>query len=98
MKKSLLKKIVSNKYFIAGFIFLIIVVLIDSNNLLKRFSLLKEKSEVEQQIQQYDEKIEDNNRKLKELQTSKENLEKFAREEYYMKKPNEDVYLIEERE
>ncbi len=31
---------------------------------------------------------------LKELQTNPTNLEKFAREQYFMKKTNEDVYVF----
>ena len=31
---------------------------------------------------------------LKELQTDPANLEKFAREKYFMKKNNEDVYVL----
>lgn len=38
--------------------------------------------------------IEHTNRKMKELQSSRENLEKFAREEYFMKKPNEVLFII----
>ncbi len=98
IKRSLSKIKVNKKYLIATIIFLVFVLVLDSDNLLKRFSLLSEKQELEGQIKAYDEKIIENNRKLKELRTSKENLEKFAREEYYMKNSNEDVYLIEEQE
>jgi len=31
---------------------------------------------------------------LKELQTNPANMEKFAREKYFMKKANEDVYVF----
>ena len=31
---------------------------------------------------------------LKELQTNPANLEKFAREKYFMKKTNEDIYVF----
>ena len=39
-------------------------------------------------------RIEEDKRKLNELKTSNRNLEKFAREEYRMKKPDEDLYII----
>jgi len=39
-------------------------------------------------------KIEEDKRKLKELKTDDENLEKFAREQYRMKKADEDLYII----
>ena len=31
------------------------------------------------------------------MHTDKEGLERFAREEYFMKKPNEDVYIIKNK-
>ena len=37
-----------------------------------------------------------NGKKLKDLHTDKEGLERFAREEYFMKRSNEDVFIIEE--
>jgi len=44
----------------------------------------------------YIEEIEQNNRKMKELQSSTENLEKFGREEYLMKKKDEVLFIVEE--
>ncbi|MEP7171776.1 MAG: septum formation initiator family protein, partial [Bacteroidota bacterium] len=42
----------------------------------------------------YLDEIKDNKEKLNELMSSPANLEKFAREKYYMKKDNEDVFVI----
>jgi len=39
-------------------------------------------------------KIEEDRRKLLELKTDNDNLEKFAREQYRMKKPDEDLYIV----
>ena len=39
-------------------------------------------------------KIEVDKSKLKELKTDNHNLEKFAREQYRMKKADEDLYII----
>ncbi len=42
-------------------------------------------------------KIEEDRQKLKTVQSNDpESLERFAREQYYMKKDNEDVFVIEE--
>jgi len=40
--------------------------------------------------------IKTNKQKKNELQSSNENLEKFAREHYYMKRENEDIFIIKE--
>ena len=39
-------------------------------------------------------RIEEDRSKLNELRTSNENLEKYAREQYRMKKPDEDLFII----
>ena len=96
MKKLPWRKILKNKYLIAIVLFLLIVLFIDDNNLVERLNLFGEKKDLNHQVEFYEQKIEDSNRKLEELKTNSENLEKFAREEYFMKKENEDIYIIVE--
>ena len=40
------------------------------------------------------EKIETDRNRIHELKTNKKNLEKFAREQYLMKKENEDIFIL----
>ena len=42
----------------------------------------------------YQKRIEIDKKKLRELKTDDHNLEKFAREQYRMKKADEDLYII----
>jgi cell division protein FtsB len=46
----------------------------------------------------YKKKIDKEAQKLKELQDDAKNLEKYAREQFLMKKKNEDIFLIIEKE
>ena len=46
----------------------------------------------------YYEKIKIDSRKLEELRTDRENLEKFAREQYLMKKDNEDIFIVKDEQ
>ncbi len=85
-----------NKYIITGIIFAIWVLFIDQNNLVERFQNLREKRQLEQDKAYYIEKKEEDAARLRELKTNDENLEKFAREQYLMKKKNEDVFIIVE--
>lgn len=55
---------------------------------------MKDLRQLEKDKEYYRERIEEDQRKLKELKTSDENLEKFAREQYFMKRDNEDIYII----
>jgi hypothetical protein len=55
-----------------------------------RISDLKEQSEI------YSKKISADSASISEIKKSNINLEKFARERYYMKRDNEDIFIITE--
>jgi cell division protein DivIC len=65
------------------------------SSLLKRVKYEKQIKDLKKQIEFYRAQIDTNKTKLNELQSSKEDLEKFARENYLMKKENEEVFIIE---
>jgi cell division protein FtsB len=50
---------------------------------------------LERDIIFYEKKINEDRAKLEELQSNPANLEKFAREQFLMKKDNEDIFIIE---
>jgi len=49
---------------------------------------------LESQAEEYKQQIMDNTKKLNNLRTNNKNLEHFAREEYYMKRNDEDVFVV----
>jgi cell division protein DivIC len=83
-----------NKYILTSIIFVVWVLLLDSNNLIDRYKEMKELHKLKIDREYYTKKIEDDKQKLHELKTDNRNLEKFAREQYHMKKPDEDLYII----
>jgi cell division protein FtsB len=83
-----------NKYFLTIFLFLIWIILMDSNNLLLRIREVRELRKLKSDKEYYTNKIENDKNKLKELKTDNHNLEKFAREQYRMKKPDEDLFIV----
>jgi len=83
-----------NRYILTVLVFLVWLILFDNNNLIDRFHYLKNMRQLEADREYYLNRIEEDSRKLKELKTDDENLEKFAREQYFMKKDNEDIYII----
>lgn len=89
-----LLKIFRNKYFVAAFAFLIWIAVFDENNLYERFQLARGLKQLEKDKKYYQEQIEEDAARLEELQTNDENLEKFAREQYLMRKDDEDVFII----
>jgi cell division protein FtsB len=84
-----------NKYSLSLILFFAWVVFFDSNNLIERALHLSQMHQLEKDKIFYDEKIKDDRAKLDELESNPANLEKFARENYLMKKENEDIFIID---
>ena len=76
-------------------IIVVIAFFIGDSNVFNRFNNDMKISELNKQIKYYREETQKNKEKLTELNSGKENIEKFARENYLMKKPGEDVFIIE---
>jgi cell division protein DivIC len=83
-----------NKYFLTLTIFIIWITLVDTNNLVERYSQLSDLHKLKKEREYYTQKIEQDRKKLNELKTDNHNLEKFAREQYRMKRKDEDLYII----
>ena len=96
-RKAMRKRILGlSVYQIAILIALIAMLFFFSDSsLLKRIKYEREIRDLKTQIEYYRKQIEIEKTKLNELQSNKENLEKFARENYLMKKENEEVFVIE---
>jgi hypothetical protein len=85
-----------NKFLITGAIFFAWIALFDSNSCYDRIRLKNERTMLETEKAFYLEKIKNDSISLRELKTNEENLEKFGRENYMMKKDNEDIFVIVE--
>ena len=83
-----------NKYILTIIIFAIWLILFDSDNLISRYKELRELHKLKKDREYFSNRIETDRIKLHELKTDNDNLEKFAREQYRMKKPDEDLYII----
>jgi len=83
-----------NKYILTIIIFIIWLLLLDSNNLIARYKEMRVLHNLKRNREYYMQKIEADKKKLNELKTDDQNLEKFAREQYRMKKPDEDLYIV----
>jgi len=83
-----------NRYMITILIFLFWLLLLDPNNMISRVSDIRHRNKLLREREYYIGRIEEDKRKLEELRTSNENLEKYAREQYHMKKPDEDLFII----
>lgn len=92
-----LPKIFRNFYVVTLVIFLLWMLVLDSNNLIARFQLGAKLSSLEDEKEYYEEKIKEVQKDHDELFGDRESIEKFAREKYLMKKESEDIFIIEEK-
>ena len=102
MDKSKLKhiviRIISNKFVISLLIFFFWLSFFDQHSIWER---KENKSQIEaltKEKEYYLSKIEKDKNRIHELKTNRKNLEKFAREQYLMKKKNEDIFIIIQEE
>ena len=83
-----------NKYVISIGVIFIFVVFIDENSVVKRIKLEREISDLKREIRLYQKQRDISTQKLENLNSGNDELEHIAREEYYMKKPNEEIFVI----
>ena len=76
-------------------VLLICAFVISDSNIFARIGYDSDIRGLKSQIKYYKEKKEEDQRKLDELHSNKEDIEKFARENYMMRKDGEDVFVIE---
>jgi cell division protein DivIC len=83
-----------NKYVLTITVFAIWMLFFDQNNLVDRIQMKSEINQLEEDRAFYLEQIKADSARLHELTTDRDNLEKYAREQFLMKKPNEDVFVV----
>ena len=86
-----------NAYWLVTIVFLIVTFTVGDSSLYKRYTYDEKIRGLEKEIKHYQKEIEINSKKLNDLHTDKEGLERFAREEYFMKRSNEDVFIIKDK-
>ena len=83
-----------HKYWLVTLVFVLIIGVFDENSLLRRASHKKEIATLKSEIEKYREQYEEDTRQLEELNSNPETIEKIARERYFMKTPDEDVFCL----
>lgn len=89
-----LPALLKNRYFIVTVIFLVWILFFDNNSIIGWFRALKDYNENKSQQRYYKEQILQTEKYLMELQSNKDSLEKFARENYFFHKEDEDVFIV----
>ena len=83
-----------NKYILTVFLLFTWVLLFDNFDLVTVIKMRIEINKKEKEMEHLQTLIEQDKQNYKELTSNREQLEKFARENYLMKKENEDIFII----
>ncbi len=89
-----IKHIPVNKYYVTIIIFLVVTFCIGDSTLKKRYSYNQEINRLQNEIEYYKKLKADNTEKLNSLKSDDESLERYAREQFHMTKPDEDLFII----
>ena len=92
--KSKLIKFIKSTYGIIIILFIIWMIFFDSNSLLVHNNLNNDINKLNEQKSYYNSEIDKDKKELNMIQTDT-GLEKYAREKLYMKKDNEDIFIIQ---
>ncbi len=88
------RKYIVNKYFVTVFSFLVWMVFFDSTSFLVINELNSEINKYEEQLAYYKSEYRKNDDFYRRLMNNKDEKEKYARENYFMKKPNEEIFIL----
>ncbi len=83
-----------NKYLLTGAGFAVWMIFFDRNDLFTQHERGKELSALEKSKEYYSGQIAKERKSLEELQNNPAAIEKYAREQYGMKRDNEDVFVV----
>lgn len=94
LKETIFWKIIKNKFFIAFFVFLLIILFLDENNIFVIRSLRHDVNELKYVIDTMQQGISKDSTNAESLMYDLDSIERFGRENYYMKGKNEDVFVV----
>ncbi|MFD0748564.1 septum formation initiator family protein [Mucilaginibacter calamicampi] len=83
-----------NKFFLVTVAFVVWMTFFDKNDLLSQYQYQQQVSKLEQERDFYKTETDKVSKDLDELTSNPQQLEKFAREKYLMRKDNEDVFVV----
>jgi cell division protein FtsB len=84
-----------NKYYFTILAFFVWILFFDSNNLFEIYKFRKAYHQLQDEKKFYIDETARVNLEKQELFSTDKSLEKFARERYYMKRDDEDIYIFE---
>ena len=86
--------ILKNYYVIVTVVFVVWMIFFDNDNLISQYNQRQELKNLQLQKKYFTDEIDRNRDITTSLVRDEQELERYAREKYLMKRPGEDIYLI----
>lgn len=83
-----------HKYLITIVLGVLLIGLVGENSLLHYMQLQVRLSEVTKELEEYEQQFERDSVRLRALQSNHKGVERIAREKYFMKHPDEDIFVL----
>ena len=87
-----------NRYILTIFGFLVWMTFFDRNDFILQYNYRQKLNALNKEIDYFANEIEKNRATITELFTNSKNLERYARERYFMKRDNEDVFVFVDKD
>ncbi|MCU7551713.1 septum formation initiator family protein [Chitinophagaceae bacterium LB-8] len=88
--------VVRNKYLLAVIAFAVWMLFFDKNDVFTQRQRRRELKALEESKAFYTEEIAKEKKVSEELRSNPAAIEKYAREKYFMKRDNEDIFIVED--
>ncbi|MGP1591086.1 MAG: FtsB family cell division protein [Prevotella sp.] len=86
--------IVHYKYYIVIILGVLVVFILDENSVLRQVQLKSQIESLKDEIARYTDENKEATRRLRELERNPKAIEKIAREQYFMKADDEDIFVL----
>jgi len=96
--KLVFKKVFWNKYFFIVVIFVVWMVFFDTHSMLNHNDLATQIENYKIEKEKMIEKLSQSSEKFEKLKNNTEERERYARENYFMKRDNEDIIIVTYKE
>ena len=94
LQKKTLKLLTRFKYIIVVAVGTLLTTVIGENSMLQRFKYSRQIANLEDEIEKQDMKYVQDSLRLVELERNPEEIRKIARERYFMKASDEDIFVL----
>jgi cell division protein DivIC len=88
-------RLFTNKYLLALAGFTALILFFDRNDIFSQIKRKQELNELNAKIEYYKQQNKLTNAELENLQNNPATLEKYAREKYFMKRDNEEIFITD---